>query len=95
LELASTLQRLNDALPHPESFGIVQLPRSPKRRPVFARRSNAEVVSVGILPLLLEAKAHIRDRIEDLRPVSVPDIGIDSIVTALDQRIDAGIHAYA
>jgi hypothetical protein len=64
-ELRESLERVNDAITHPESFGTVKLKVTAKV-PVFIVTADSEAhIEVGILPLLLERKQLILRRIRE------------------------------
>ena len=72
-ELNQSLDRLNDAINKPESFGFLRMNFDAGVGLVIARTSAQ--VEIGILPLLLERKKLVVDRIADLRKA----IKIDSL----------------
>src|SRR5436305_4128294 len=63
-ELQESLDRVNEAIAHPESFGTWKL--SVTASSVFIAKSDAHV-EVGVLPVLLERKRLILRRIAELR----------------------------
>jgi len=66
-ELEDSLVRIDDALRSPESFGVLRFSMTAST-PVFAIKSNSEAhIEVGIVPLLLERKKAIVDRLRSLR----------------------------
>lgn len=67
-ELEQSLERVNEAIQHPDSFGTLGLSRSSVAGwYVAARASDANVQEVNILPLLLERKKLILERLKSLR----------------------------
>jgi len=59
-ELHRALERVNDAIAHPESFGVLKMRLGTGR--IFVVSSEAEI-EIGILPLLLDRKRLILTRI--------------------------------
>lgn len=67
-QLQTSLERVNDAIQHAESFGTIKLRMDVERGPILVQRSDEGHFEVGILPLLLERKALILERMNALRP---------------------------
>lgn len=63
-ELEASLERVNDAITHPESFGTLRLKVSASGLIVASTESQIEI---GILPILLERKRLILERIAILK----------------------------
>jgi hypothetical protein len=67
-QLEKSLQTINDAMQHPDQFGTFRM-KMTTDSPIWIIKSTAEAeVEVGILPILLERKSLILDRIKLLRP---------------------------
>lgn len=64
-ELQQSLVRINDAIQHAESFGTVKLNFGSTG--VFVVSQEKNQIEIGILPLLLERKKQILDRIRSLK----------------------------
>ncbi len=67
-QLESSLDKINGAITNPESFGQLRLKFTAEAGPVIAMSGSDAHMTRGILPLLLERKAQILDRIRALRP---------------------------
>jgi hypothetical protein len=67
-ELETSLDRVNDAMTHPDQFGTLKLGLSVDSGILLAKATSDYLVEVGILPTLLERKALILDRIKLLQP---------------------------
>lgn len=68
-QLRDSLNRINEAISHPSQFGQVGLKFTANAGMVLVARAGAEaVVTVGALPILLERKRMILDRIRLLAP---------------------------
>ncbi|QSB13937.1 hypothetical protein JQS43_20685 [Natronosporangium hydrolyticum] len=69
-ELRSSLERINEAIAHPDQFGTLRLrlSGSGNRLVPVASTTGESQVEVGALPVLLERKRHILDRIQILAP---------------------------
>ena len=62
-ELRQSLERANDALKNPEQFGVLRIALSASGVPFIAKSTTEALITVGILPILLERKQLILDRI--------------------------------
>jgi hypothetical protein len=67
-ELEVSLQKVNDAVDKPDSFGKVRVKFGGEFGAVIVMSASDYHVELGILPLLLERKGQILDRIRALRP---------------------------
>lgn len=67
-ELESSLERVNDAIKHPESFTTFQAKVDARVGLVLVTSGSEGHVTVGVLPLLLQRKKLILERIKTLRP---------------------------
>ncbi len=65
-ELQDSLERLNNALEHPDSFGILKLNASASAG-LYITKSSESLIEIGILPLLLERKNLITERLRELK----------------------------
>lgn len=70
-ELEVSLETVNDALRHPDSFGLMKV-TSEAGRPsaVLATKPTEAHLEVGIVPILLERKGLILSRIKSLQPAA-------------------------
>jgi hypothetical protein len=66
-ELEQSLERVNDALLHPDSFGVLRLKFSAQAGLIVALSGSEANYEVNILPILLERKKLILDRIRQLK----------------------------
>jgi hypothetical protein len=66
-ELEQSLERINDALEHPDSFGTVKLKLVADVGLVVAKTGAEANYEIGVLPILLERKKLIIDRIRQLK----------------------------
>ena len=82
-QLRASLRRVDDAMAHPQSFGTATVPLTPQRRNVFRRGAETEIAALGILPLLLESKALIEERLAEEAEPWLPELGLDAMVKAL------------
>jgi hypothetical protein len=98
-ELEISLQKVNDAIENPDSFGKLRIKVGAETGFIVANSATDYHFEVGILPLLLERKGQILDRIRALRPeqqlselredvvASVDDPGArDRLIKTIDQR---------
>jgi hypothetical protein len=88
-ELQASLERVNDAIGHPEAFGSYGVAFTAKAGTVSAvlAGSNTDAtVTVGVLPLLLQRKKLILERIATLRP----EEQLASVREAVAENIDDG-----
>jgi hypothetical protein len=67
-QLEVSLERINEAIANADSFGKIRLSLTASAGVVIATQSSEHIVERGILPILLEQKARILDRIRVLRP---------------------------
>ena len=69
-ELEASLDRVNDAIAHSTEFGTFSFELTMRSGKIFlvASAGAQAVVTVSILPLLLDAKTLIVDRIREIRP---------------------------
>ena len=66
-ELEQSLERVNEALAHPEQFGILRLKVTASAGVLVTTGNQEAHFELGILPILLERKRLILDRIRLLR----------------------------
>jgi hypothetical protein len=89
-ELQTSLTTINHAIDHPESFGVVNVEMTAKAGGIVglvSTQRNAHI-QVGILPMLLELKAFILERINTLRPTEqVRDFRQEVINTVTDTEM--------
>ncbi|MFI6661478.1 hypothetical protein ACIBL8_38855 [Streptomyces sp. NPDC050523] len=67
-ELKSSLERVNDAMAHPESFGVFHAKLTAEAGLITAKAGPEAHITLGIMPLLLQRKRLILERIKELRP---------------------------
>ncbi|WP_331736896.1 hypothetical protein OG426_55600 (plasmid) [Streptomyces canus] len=67
-ELEASLDRVNDAMAHPESFGVFHATLSAEAGLIIAKAGPEAHITLGIMPLLLQRKRLILERIKELRP---------------------------
>jgi hypothetical protein len=73
--LQESLDRVNDAIQHPEAFGQVNVRFSPDvGGMIVARNASEGQLTVGILPILLERKRLILSRIRQLSGKDAEDL---------------------
>ena len=65
-QLNLSLLKVNDAISHPESFGTLKIMISADAELVLAKAPQEAHMEIGILPLLLERKSLILNRIRTL-----------------------------
>lgn len=65
-ELRDSLAAVNDAIAHPEGFGVLKIKLTASAGVVIVTSDTESHVELGILPLLLERRNDIRDRIRGL-----------------------------
>ncbi len=63
-ELEASLERINDALKHPESFGVMNVKLSATVVLVITSVDSESIFQIGIVPVLLERKKLILERIK-------------------------------
>jgi len=68
-DLEESLTKIDGAMRHPEQFGTLRIKMTADAGVVIVRTVAESQLKVGILPILLERKAMILDRIKLLRPV--------------------------
>jgi hypothetical protein len=81
-ELEDSLARVDDALRTPDSFGVLKLSMSANAAVFLVKSDTASHIEVGVVPLLLERKKMIVDRLRLLRrqrPISTLTDLIDSV----------------
>jgi hypothetical protein len=83
-ELYQSLERINDAIAHPESFGTLKLKAS-----LTLLVSNEAQLEVGVLPVLLERKRLILERISELRSEQKIDNLRDLVAQVADEHLKA------
>lgn len=66
-ELEQSLERVNDAIQHPESFGVIRLKVVADVGFVIAKSGAEANYEIGIIPILLERKKLILERIQQLK----------------------------
>jgi len=62
-ELKISLERINEAIQHPESFGTINLKLIADTSIIIAKGTSESHFSMGVLPILLERKKLILERI--------------------------------
>ena len=62
-QLEASLEVLNDAIANPDSFGKIRLSFAAGTGPIIVRSLSEAHIELGILPILLERKALILNRI--------------------------------
>ena len=62
-ELRISLERINEAIQHPENFGTIHLKITSDAGVIIAKTTSESHFSMGILPILLERKKLILQRI--------------------------------
>ncbi len=67
-ELQTSLDTVNEAINHPASFGVMRVKLTADVGAVITKATSEAHMEVGILPLLLERKSLILERINLLRP---------------------------
>src|SRR3712207_4883341 len=65
-ELHQSLERVNDAIKNPDSFGVVGIKMSAEAGAIISANPDNANIRVGALPLLLQRKRLIVERIADL-----------------------------
>jgi hypothetical protein len=87
VELEDSLVRVDDALRHPESFGVLRLSVSGNTLAYIVKATTESHVEIGVVPLLLERKKQIIDRLRSLRSQRP----IRTIADLIDSLADAGL----
>ena len=86
-QLEDSLERVNDALRAPDSFGVLRL-RVTASSGIAFLASNAEThIELGVVPLLLERKRTIVERLRQLRAKRKVKTLRDLIATISDQEL--------
>jgi uncharacterized membrane protein len=67
-DLELSLQRVNEAIRNPDSFGKMRLQMTAQSGSIVAKASTEAHMELGIMPLLLERKQQVLERIRILRP---------------------------
>jgi hypothetical protein len=67
-ELEESLAKINDAIQHSEQFGTFRVKMTTDAGVIIARSAAESQIDIGILPILLERKSIILDRIKLLTP---------------------------
>lgn len=83
-ELEASLERVTEAMRHPEQFGTVRLKMNTDAAMLVMRTTAETQFEVGIFPILLQRKARILERIKALRPASQ----LSKLREHIVQRID-------
>jgi uncharacterized membrane protein len=83
-ELEISLQKINDAIENPDSFGKLRLSANAEVGWVITNSSGEYHLEVGIMPLLLERKGLILERIKELRPEQQLNAIREEIVANVD-----------
>lgn len=86
-ELNDSLERLNDAIKNPDSFGELRLVATVDGGLVIAKAHSEYHQKIGILPLLLKRKQQIIDRIRVLSQGEK----VDSLRAAVDRVSDEDV----
>ncbi|MFD9567355.1 hypothetical protein [Streptomyces sp. NPDC059994] len=69
-QLQISLETVNDALLHPDSFGLMKVKAQAEAGLVLTPAKSEALFEIGIAPLLLERKRLILGRIKDLQPAA-------------------------
>ena len=75
-QLNLSLLKVNDAISHPESFGTLKIMISADAGLVLAKAPQEAHMEIGILPLLLERKSLILNRIRTLVGLTASPRGV-------------------
>ena len=67
-ELEISLQKVNDAIANSDSFGKLKITVNSRGSAIIAQSQTEGTIEIGILPLLLERKSQVLDRIKTLQP---------------------------
>ena len=89
-QLEESLVRITDAMQHPEQFGTVSMKVTANAAVIVSAATSEAQIDVGILPLLLERKGLILDRIKTVRPENQI---LNLRQQVLDKVADAGTQA--
>lgn len=96
-ELEQSLDRVNDALQHPESFGVMRLKVTQDLGIIIVQAAAESHFEIGILPILLERKKQILDRIRELKGEhqiedlkdTVKNVNDKDVRIALEEHLEA------
>ena len=86
-QLEESLERVNDALRVPESFGVLRLRITTSTDSVIVTANAESHIEVGVVPVLLERKKAIVDRLRQLRQEKPITNLADLIDTVADQDL--------
>ncbi len=86
-DLEDSLVRVDDALRSPESFGVLRFSLSSHAAVVLVKANSEAHIEVGIVPLLLERKKAIIDRLRVLRTQRP----IQTLADLVDSVTDQGL----
>ena len=86
-ELQQSLETINDAIKNPDSFGALNLKLDAQIGAVIASNGSGAHVSLGILPILLERKKLILQRIRLLKGEEKIETIQDLIKTIPDEKV--------
>lgn len=96
-QLEDSLVRIDDALRAPESFGVFRLTMSANAAVVLVKSNTESHVQIGVVPILLERKSLVIDRLRELRsqrPIATLGELVDSIAdSGLRQRLRSELEA--
>jgi hypothetical protein len=67
-QLEESLVRITDAMQHPEQFGTLRMKVTANAAVIISAATSEAQIEIGILPVLLERKSLILDRIKLVRP---------------------------
>ncbi|WP_431902565.1 hypothetical protein [Nonomuraea sp. bgisy101] len=83
-ELKDSLDRVNRAISHPSQFGTLALKLTTSAGAIIARAGAEATVTIGALPILLERKRSIIDRIR----VLYPQEQLEDVQEIVNQKVD-------
>lgn len=83
-ELKESLDRIGEAISHPEQFGTFGLTFTAEVSVIISRTPSEGTVTVGALPLLLQRKKMILDRIRILSP----DEQLGDVREVVEDKVD-------
>ena len=86
-ELEASLDRINDCIKHPESFGILKLQVTAKTGLIVTQSGSEAHFEVGIVPLLLERKRLILERIRSIKG----EEQIDQLRELVKENVDPAV----
>jgi ABC-type Fe3+-siderophore transport system permease subunit len=87
-ELTQSLEKINTAIENPEQFGFINYNLSAEAR-LIAARSDDSLFTIGVLPILLERKQLILDRLAFMEDTEK----IDGIKEFIKQGVDEDVQA--